>query len=493
MKGKKKIVSTLLAATMITAGSGSWNASVVKADDEVPTLVIEMLCPSVPQDADKVEEKVSEYTREKINANVDFMWMTYGEYGEKLSLLYSNPDEELDASFDFYGSGISSYVSKGALMDVTDLLQEYGQGIIDTVGEEYLKAGQVDGRQYTLTTGRDHAKQYGAVFRKDIIEDLGIDLSEVKTYEDLTPVFEKIKENYPDINVMSTPGIDGWATHAMIDFDNLDDFFGVLEDPSDLTVTNWYASDEYKKRLDTVRSWNEAGYIYDGLITDSESQCYSMMSAGNLAGYFISQKPGIETQESNAAGVEVVGVSLMDPMTTTTTAGGASWALPINCKYPEKTMEYLNLCYTDEYLMNLLTYGIEGEHYVVKEDGRAGYPDGVDAQNCGYGALTGWIYGNQMLTYVWETDEPTLWDDLKQWNDSAVVSAATGFSFDNSKVKTQYTSLSNIVSKYEMSLEWGFVDPDEVLPQFLKELDGAGINEYIAEKQSQLDAWAQNQ
>lgn len=490
-----KIKRLLAAAAMmlVLTGCSSGGESGETNNDGTPNLVIAVLCPTVPESGDAVEEAVSEYTKEKIGATVTFQWMTYGEYSDKLSLIYSNPDEQLDACFDFYHSGISSYVSKGALLDITDLLDEYGQGIKEVIGEEYLKAGQVGGRQYALTTARDHATQFGIMFRKDIVDALQLDLDSISTYDDLTDIFAQIHEAYPDIEVVSTPGIDGWATHSMIDFDPLDDNFGVLLDPEELTVSNWYASDEYAHRLDVMRQWNEAGYIYDGLITDSESQCYSMMSAGNLASYFIAQKPGIETQESNATGVELVGVSLMEPLTTTNTAGGSSWALPVNCKYPEKTMEYLNLCYTDEYLMNLLTYGIEGEDYVVGEDGKAYYPEGVTSDNAGYSAHTGWMFGNQMLTYVWYTDDADLWDQMTAWNESAIVSAAMGFMFDNSNVRTEYTALSNVISKYEMSLEWGFVEPDEVLPEFLDELEQAGLSKYIQEKQSQLDEWAQNQ
>ena len=65
-----------------------------------------------------------------------------------------------------------------------------------------------------------------------------------------------------------------------------------------------------------------------------------------------------------------------------------------------------------------------------------------------------------------------------------------GFSFDSTSVKTEFTALTNVVQKYQMSLEWGFVDPETELPKFQEELKKAGIEKYIAEKQKQLDSWA---
>lgn len=496
MKKLTKWIAILTVFSMMLTGCGKNTGEAGPGESaegetsELPNLVIMMLCPSVPEDADQVQAAVNEITKEKIGATVEFSWMTYGEYSQKISLIYSNPDEQLDATFDFYPNGISSYVSKGQLMDITDLLDEYGQGIQDVLGAEFLKAGQVNGRQYTITTMRDLAKSYGIIFRKDLIEELGIDTTVIKNEYDLTEVFEKIHQAHPELSIVSTPGIDGWATNSMIDFDNLGDFFGVLEDPNQLKVTDYYSSEKYANRLKLMREWNQKGYIYDGVATDTESQCYAMMKAGTLASYFIAQKPGIETQEAIASGQEVVAVPLTAPLSTTAVVQSSSWALPINCKYPEKTMEYLNLCYTDAELMNLLTYGIEGTHYQVLENGQADYPDGVTAENCGYPARTGWMYGNQPLTYVWATDSPDLWEQLNTFNDEATKSKAMGFSFDSTSVKTEFTALTNVVQKYQMSLEWGFVDPETELPKFQEELKKAGIEKYIAEKQKQLDSWA---
>ena len=64
-----------------------------------------------------------------------------------------------------------------------------------------------------------------------------------------------------------------------------------------------------------------------------------------------------------------------------------------------------------------------------------------------------------------------------------------GFIPDSTNVSTQVAAVSNIYDQYYKVLTYGDVDPAEYLPQFLTELETAGINDIIAEYQAQADAW----
>lgn len=154
-------------------------------------------------------------------------------------------------------------------------------------------------------------------------------------------------------------------------------------------------------------------------------------------------------------------------------------------------MKFLNLLYSDPVLINLLNYGIEGQHYVKTDvDNVITFPEGVDMTNSGYAMFDGWQRGNQLLSYVWEGDEPTLYEELDAFNKSALRSKAFGFVFDSSKVKTEAASIANVTAQYRTALENGTLDIDENLPKFQAALKEAGIDRVIEEKQAQLDAWA---
>ena len=68
-----------------------------------------------------------------------------------------------------------------------------------------------------------------------------------------------------------------------------------------------------------------------------------------------------------------------------------------------------------------------------------------------------------------------------------------GYKFDASSVETEQSTVKNVIAKYLTQLEYGTVDVDTVLPEFLKDLENAGMNKIIEENQRQLNEWLAGQ
>jgi putative aldouronate transport system substrate-binding protein len=102
------------------------------------------------------------------------------------------------------------------------------------------------------------------------------------------------------------------------------------------------------------------------------------------------------------------------------------------------------------------------------------------------------MFGNTALQYSFKDSghKADYFAQRVKQNDSAELSKAFGFSFDMSPVQSQYTAVSNVTSQYQRALECGSVDPAVELPNFIQKLKDAGVDEVIAEKQKQLNAWA---
>lgn len=80
--------------------------------------------------------------------------------------------------------------------------------------------------------------------------------------------------------------------------------------------------------------------------------------------------------------------------------------------------------------------------------------------------------------------------DTTAWNDSAYRLPCQGFTWDNANVLNERSQLSGTLrGKYANALECGSIDPAEALPAFLEELETAGANTIIEEKQKQLDEY----
>ena len=141
-------------------------------------------------------------------------------------------------------------------------------------------------------------------------------------------------------------------------------------------------------------------------------------------------------------------------------------------------------------LANILINGLEGTHYEFtdKDNGVINYPDGVTASNTGYTSLP-WAWPNEAISYVWEGNDPDIWDQTQEFNNNAVVSPAKGFAWDNTDVQNEVTACANVTAKYGPALECGSLDPETTIPKFLDELKAAGADTIIAEKQRQLDDW----
>lgn len=103
-----------------------------------------------------------------------------------------------------------------------------------------------------------------------------------------------------------------------------------------------------------------------------------------------------------------------------------------------------------------------------------------------YGHI-GWSWPNESIAATVEGVEKDIWDQNKTFRESAAISPALGFKFDNSMLMNEITACNNVIAKYEVGLRWGQLNPDEALPKLNEELYAAGLQTIIDEKQAQLD------
>lgn len=438
-------------------------------------------------DIKSVQDEINKITSAKINATVKLMPIDISAWAQQTNLLLAG-NEKLDllVTSSFYN--YSSQVAKNQLLPLDDLLAQYGTGIKDTMNEKIYNGTKIDGKIYGIPSVRDTAADYGMIMRKDIVDKHGIDLSALKTFEDLGTVFQTIKDKEPGLIplVQNTQSQTVASIMYNKDIDMLGDGLGAMMiNKNDLKVVNMFDTQEYKDAVALARKWYEAGYVMQDAATTQETG-NSLVKAGKAFGYLSNMKPGFEQQDSKVDGHEMVAVRFTKPVTQSTSANGFMMSIPRNSKYPDRAMQLLNLLYTDKDIVNLLDNGIEGKHYVVNADGTIKVPDG--ATDVGY-VFNQWEIGNNALARVWEGTPPDIWDQIKKFNDSAIFSKALGFTFDASPVKTEVAAATNVLNQYKLGLESGSLDP-ALISEFNAKLKAAGLDKIIAEKQKQLDAWA---
>ena len=274
------------------------------------------------------------------------------------------------------------------------------------------------------------------------------------------------------------------------DWDSLGDDLGVLMDRgAGGEIVNLYATQQYRDYVERIYRWRQNGWVMDTISMSMSNTDY--LRSGRVLGSLSTTKPGFDIQETRSVGAPVRSIELVAPYVTTDQVGRAMWAVTKNSPSPELAMDFLNRMYTDPTLYNLLTFGIEGEHYVFvdREQKVIDYPPGIDAQNSGYAQFLGWMYGNQYLSYIWNGNEVDIWDKTREYNDSADRSRAMGFVFDTSAVEEVWMNCRNIQNRYADALEQGYLNPAVYLDQFNRELQSAGLETVLADKQRQFDTW----
>ena len=167
-----------------------------------------------------------------------------------------------------------------------------------------------------------------------------------------------------------------------------------------------------------------------------------------------------------------------------------SWMIASTTDVPEAALKFLDLTYTDKDIVNLLIYGIKDRDYVMNDDGTVSYPEGEDSTTVPYTAqLSCGTLGNFFIMYPTAGTDPASLEWEQKQNEEAKTSPAMGFTFDSSKLNTQYTAVKNAISQYLPGLLCGSVDPNTELAKFDQALQDAGYQDILNAKQEQLDAW----
>lgn len=494
---KKRYLIVVLCVGLLCVGSGLiqfWQNGINKEkertrqdtgqESDVTQLVVAVPYSGVPEEDMKLmEEKVNAILREKIQMEVKFVWSSH--YKNMVNLMLAG-GEQLDIMLASGNLFMESYIN-GYLLPLEQLLETDGQGILAETGEDAVRSCEINGRIYGVPNNRDYAAGTNAyMFRKDILDKYGIQTEDIRTMEDLEQVFAIVKEGEPDMTVLASGG-DTMISNFYFSSLMMGGFrLGVHMDYGrDSRLVNVFRTEEYFDALKRIRRWYLRGYLDEDMPGETED-LFTRVRKGEIFAYTTKWKPGLESQDTNAAGYEMVCVQLGETAVCFNTYSSMPYTITKNTISAEKSMKLLNLLYTDADLMNLMSYGVEGVHYKKTDDGHLTYMDDTERNPFINNA---WKVPNQFITDVWEGNPTDLWEKMREFNQNAIQSCDIGFNFDFTPVMTEYFTLKDIYSRYKNVLENGLVNPEEGLSSMLREMEESGLSDVMAEENRQFLAW----
>jgi len=485
-------MSILLAGTMAVSLA---SCSGGKKGEENVTLKWVMGGPGELPDSQKVWQAFNEKLQEYLpGITVEFDVYPRADYKQKVTLMQA-AGEKMDI-VNVYGLNYGDELRKGSYADITDIIAEHGQDMFKELPQQLWDYMKYKGRIYAVPTYQMMSNSSGFMFPKSLSdkyldkEALINNLEENKTINDSTlDILENYLKNLKDAGEIGY-GFNFWVDITGKGFDKIVDYYAIRQDDDKCKVELLFETPEIKQYYARKADWYKNGYIRSDSLSAQDNQ------NGKEGGYVMWQETtGYKAAETASAkyGMEIECVDYNPEnnyyIPTNYTAMGT--AISSASKNKEAAVKLLNLINSEKGkdLINMLVYGIEGDHYTVTgEDKIQTEFNGQVTSNDRYG-LYKWLVGNTKYVYDTQTDL----DGYKKWvfeevNSSQNFSKLIGFIPDTSKIATQLSQVLAVKGEYFSGLMSGALpDEEAVYNEFIDKLNKAGNQEIIAELQRQID------
>ena len=411
-------VAILLATGGVLAVFAGGKAETGGGGGSLPPVTLTMIIPGPPQkDQQRVDDAISKYLQPTLNVKLNIQQYDYSGWNDRSNLVIAS-GENCDILFSAAWSDFGPQATKGAFVELTDLLAKYGQDITKQPYAWILDAGKIGGKLYGLATYEEIAQQRGFFLRKDLVDKYHFQIKPLNDPSDLEPMLKTIQANEPGMQPLYMQR--GHLLSEMGPWDRQSDNEVTAMDVTNpkAQYVNFFDNDYYRNSMNLARKWFVNGYTNKDVAT-SQANEYDVMRGGNTFAVGGITNAGLQDARFSAMwGVPVVSFSTGKSIISTSLIQGALFVIPIQSKNRERAMMFLDRMHTDPVLVNLLVYGQEGIDYVKKGPTQIDLPPGVKAGTTFSGIY--WMMGNESLEYTYGNQDPNFPKLLNDWIASAV-------------------------------------------------------------------------
>ena len=143
-------------------------------DDMAEITVMYLSNTAIPSGLKNVEAAINEITEKEINTHVNLTMVESGNYSQQVGLIMASAEPiDLILTTPIASSTYDTMRTQNQLMDISGLLEDYGQPILENLGD-LVKATTVGDAVYAVTGYRNLATSNYILMRSDILEDLGL-------------------------------------------------------------------------------------------------------------------------------------------------------------------------------------------------------------------------------------------------------------------------------------------------------------------------------
>lgn len=482
------------------AGESSSAQESTAADLKPVTLKLWSCSDKYPKQ-DEILDKFCEKYKDQLNIDkIEYNYVSFGDYEDKMTSLVAGGDD-FDGFFVADWMLYSKMANKGAFLPLDDLMQEYAPTLYQTyVDNGSLTSCSINGQLVALPWTQEKSSKAVLFYRKDLAEQYGVNVNKLETIEDLDAFLTEANEKIPDIITFES-GFPRGNTYS--------DVLAILHSKYEMDSMNYHMltfdlnaenvelepieqTEMFKEAVTWMKKWYDAGIVSKNELSETDTKMFENGKTFAKVGLIGDAISGITF---NVSGAENGWAELYpDGKYRKDSPLNNAFAINKNAANPERLLMLLELLNTDEEAYDMFMYGIEGETYVVDENGALQYPEGEDASTSSYLGWFNWPFVRQQFTKPSGRITQEAMDTEKEWlsKENLVVSPLTGFNPDTSDVKTELAQRDQLYDEQGKVLLAGITGSDDVDTAVQKYIDNqkaAGLDKIMEFMQSEADAY----
>ncbi len=477
---KKKLMGLLLAVSvMVTSLVGCSGSETGKSGLEEITI----LYPGEETErfSEFLNNEFAAKMEEDLGLKVNMIFLPWDQYWTQKEIMLA-ANQEIDLYWDGLAD-LATFVNKQEAQPLDALIEEYCPDMLKVLPMSQLQGGMVNGEIYGIPSAYapSSAMFQLVCVRQDLVEAVGI--TDITTAEDLKDFAVKVKEAYPEMkgpaDVIFKP-LTRYFQDEQLTWCSGNEIAVVGEESG--IVYSYYETEAFQE----VAKFNQS-MVDEGLYIDELSTLYNERDSRMQTGLHLWVEGSIgkdqeiqATVQQNAPEAELK-TYLLAPEKDKyiTAAGGEVLCVPYSSTNPEGAMKFLNWLYSSQENYLFALYGVEGKDYNMV--------DGRLERICTEDFFYEWMFRNANYQVFSADVSQEYIDTYKAWDDGAKTSKAMGFVFNNENVVEIETAILEVIQGDMGTIRNGFINFEENYPAAVQKLKEAGIDEYIAEVQRQLD------
>ncbi|MDR1263846.1 MAG: extracellular solute-binding protein [Oscillospiraceae bacterium] len=451
-------------------------------------------------DEAKVLEALNVQLQEKLNVTLDVKYLSWGDYMTKYSLILA-AGEGVDLIYTSSWAFFTTEANKGAFFELTpEFLETYMPLTMASQAEASWSQASIGGKIFAVprnNTGLEFESY--VMIRKDLREKYGMEPP--NSLETLEAYFKAVVDNEQGI-LPYAADYDAGGFYAEA-FSQPNSYWGVgpgwgysytetgTGAPEFDQLEYTWLSERIIPYFELMQKWANMGFWSKNAISNQEATRGAFENGKSAS---LGQNPGTlynagkNLSKNNPEWTyEVLDVNPGTPRQASM-YNGDMIAIADASANPERAAMLLDLLKNDLDVYLGLVGGIEGEHYVINEDGSRG--PGPSAEKYTWDPGTWGLRWNDSLLPVDASASPEQTAFEREQKVLLISPESTNFIFDSEPVKNEYAALTALSDEYTDMFHLGIVaDIRATQAEWKAKAEAAGLAVVEAELKTQYEAW----